>query len=85
MVVTTPPFSMARTYIAQLMEYGRQFIIISNMNSITYKEILVLSPIHGKVVTNNICCGILLVQIDFLEWRKTGWRVESNIKSFILL
>lgn len=41
-VVTNPPFSMARAYIAQLMEYGKQFIIISNMNSITYKEIFPL-------------------------------------------
>lgn len=41
-VVTNPPFSMARAYIAQLMEYGKQFIIINNMNSITYKEIFPL-------------------------------------------
>lgn len=41
-VVTNPPFSMARLYIAQLMEYGKQFIIINNMNSITYKEIFPL-------------------------------------------
>ena len=38
-VVTNPPFSLFREYVAQLMEYGKQFIIIGNMNAITYKEI----------------------------------------------
>lgn len=41
-VVTNPPFSMARAYIAQLMAYSKQFIVINNMNSITYKEIFPL-------------------------------------------
>lgn len=37
-VVTNPPFSLARAYVGQLMEYGKKFLIINNMNSITYKE-----------------------------------------------
>ena len=37
-VVTNPPFSLFREYVAQLMEYGKKFIIIGNMNAITYKE-----------------------------------------------
>ena len=38
-VVTNPPFSLFREYVAQLMEYGKNFLIIGNMNAITYKEI----------------------------------------------
>ena len=38
-VVTNPPFSLFRQYIKQLMDYGKKFIIIGNMNAITYKEI----------------------------------------------
>ena len=38
-VVTNPPFSLFREYVAQLMEYGKQFLIIGNVNAITYKEI----------------------------------------------
>lgn len=38
-VVTNPPFSLFREYVAQLMEYGKKFIILGNMNAITYKEI----------------------------------------------
>lgn len=37
-VVTNPPFSLFREYVAQLMEYGKKFIIIGNKNSVTYKE-----------------------------------------------
>lgn len=38
-VVTNPPFSLFREYVAQLMEYGKKFLIIGNTNGITYKEI----------------------------------------------
>ena len=37
-VVTNPPFSLFREYVAQLMKYKKQFIIIGNKNAITYKE-----------------------------------------------
>lgn len=38
-VVTNPPFSLFREYMAQLMKYGKKFIVIGNKNAITYKEI----------------------------------------------
>ena len=41
-VVTNPPFSLFRQYIAQLMEYARKFVIIGPKNAITYKEIFPL-------------------------------------------
>lgn len=41
-VVTNPPFSLFREYVAQLIEYGKQFLIIGNQNAITYKEIFPL-------------------------------------------
>lgn len=37
-VVTNPPFSLFREYITQLVEYNKKFLIIGNVNSITYKE-----------------------------------------------
>lgn len=37
-VVTNPPFSLFREYVAQLMAYEKKFLIIGNMNAITYKE-----------------------------------------------
>ncbi|MBQ1563923.1 adenine-specific methyltransferase EcoRI family protein, partial [Candidatus Saccharibacteria bacterium] len=41
-VVTNPPFSLFREYVAQLMEYDKKFVIIGGMNAITYKEIFPL-------------------------------------------
>lgn len=41
-VITNPPFSLFREYIAQVMKYQKKFIIIGNQNAITYKEIFPL-------------------------------------------
>jgi len=41
-VVTNPPFSLFREYVAQLIEYDKKFLIIGNQNAITYKEIFKL-------------------------------------------
>ncbi|MBO5612287.1 MAG: adenine-specific methyltransferase EcoRI family protein [Prevotella sp.] len=41
-VVTNPPFSLFREYVAQLIEYGKKFLIIGHQNAITYKEIFPL-------------------------------------------
>lgn len=38
-VVTNPPFSLFREYIAQLIEYDKKFLIIGNINSLSYREI----------------------------------------------
>ena len=37
-VITNPPFSLFREYVAQLIEYDKNFLIIGNDNAITYKE-----------------------------------------------
>ena len=50
-VVTNPPFSQFRKYIATLIEHDKKFIIIGNQNAIKYKEIFPL------FVTNNIWLG----------------------------
>ena len=41
-VVTNPPFSLFREYVAQLVEHGKKFLIIGSVNAITYKEIFPL-------------------------------------------
>jgi hypothetical protein len=50
-VVTNPPFSLFREYIAQLVEYDKKFLIIGNVNAVTYKEVFPL------VKTNKIWFG----------------------------
>jgi hypothetical protein len=51
-VVTNPPFSLFREYVAQLFEYGKQFLIIGNMNAITYKEVF------PKIKENKMWLGV---------------------------
>ena len=41
-IITNPPFSLFREYVALLMKYDKKFIIIGNMNAITYNEIFPL-------------------------------------------
>lgn len=51
-VITNPPFSLFREYVEQLIEYGKQFLIIGNQNAITYKEIFQL------IKENKIWAGV---------------------------
>ena len=41
-IVTNPPFSLFREYIAQLMEYKKKFVILGNVNAVAYKEVFPL-------------------------------------------
>ncbi len=51
-VVTNPPFSLFREYVAQLMKYNKKFVIIGPRSAITYKEILPLIT-GGKMWLGN--------------------------------
>ena len=53
-IVTNPPFSLFRDYVAQLVKYDKQFLIIGNINVITYKEIF------AHIKDNKIWLGINL-------------------------
>ncbi|MCR5187462.1 MAG: adenine-specific methyltransferase EcoRI family protein [Treponema sp.] len=54
-VVTNPPFSLFREYIVQLASKNKDFLIISNINAITYKEVFPL--IKANKVWLGICFG----------------------------
>ncbi len=41
-VVTNPPFSLFREYVAQLMQYAKRFLIVGSQNAVTYKEVFPL-------------------------------------------
>jgi len=59
-VVTNPPFSLFRQYVAQLVEHGKKFLIIANKNAITYKEIFPL------IKDNKLWMGITPMGTDLL-------------------
>jgi len=52
-VVTNPPFSLFREYIKQLVKYDQKFLIIGNLNAITYKEIFPLLKENKIWLGNN--------------------------------
>ena len=52
-VVTNPPFSLFREYIKQLVDFGKKFLIIGNMNAITYKEVFPLLRDNKVWLGNN--------------------------------
>lgn len=80
-VVTNPPFSLFREYIAVLIEHQKKFIIIGNSNAITYKEVFPL------IMQDKLWLGVtrsgtgsmwFRVMEDFPE--KTGQKIENGIR-----
>ena len=60
-VVTNPPFSLFREYVAQLMEYDKKFLILGNMNAVTYKDIFPL------IMQNKTWLGVSPSRMDFIK------------------
>lgn len=56
-IVTNPPFSLFREYVAQLIKYDKKFVIIGNKNAITYKEIFKLIK-ENKIWVGNTPMGV---------------------------
>jgi len=52
-VVTNPPFSLFREYISQLFEHKKQFLIIGNLNAITYREVFSMIKQNKVWLGNN--------------------------------
>ncbi|WP_018676226.1 adenine-specific methyltransferase EcoRI family protein [Riemerella columbina] len=76
-VVTNPPFSLFREYVAQLMEYDKKFIIVGNQNAITYKEIFPL------IAENKMWLGYRSGDMKFkvpehYEERATRFWIDEN-------
>lgn len=80
-VVTNPPFSLFREYIAQLMEYNKKFLIIGNQNAIAYKEVFPLIK-NNKMwfgLTMNGSNRYFRVPDSYPLTEKTG-KIENGVK-----
>jgi hypothetical protein len=83
-VVTNPPFSLFREYVAQLMKYEKKFIIIGNMNAITYKEIFPLIKNNQLWTGPSITSGDRKFWVpDDYELRAAGCGVDETGRKFI--
>lgn len=80
-VVTNPPFSLFREYVATLMEHDKKFIIIGNSNAITYKEVFPL------IMQNKLWLGVTRSGTGSMWFRimddfpvKSGQKVENGVR-----
>ena len=83
-VVTNPPFSLFREYVAQLMKYEKKFIIIGNMNAITYKEIFPLIKNNQLWAGPSITSGDRKFWVpDDYELKAAGCGIDETGRKFI--
>lgn len=83
-VVTNPPFSLFREYVAQLMEYGKEFLIIGNQNALSYKEIFPLIRDNKMWLGASIHSGDrkFWVPEDY-ELKAAGCGIDATGRKFI--
>ena len=83
-VVTNPPFSLFREYVAQLIAYDKQFVIIGNMNAITYKEVFPLIKENKLWFGPSIHSGDREFGVPFdYPLKAAGNRIDENGNKFI--
>ena len=77
-VVTNPPFSLFREYVDQLVKYEKKFLIIGNINAITYKEIFKLIKENKAWLGINMGRGISgFIVPDHYELYGTETNIDS--------
>lgn len=83
-VITNPPFSLFREYIAQLMEYDKKFLILGNMNAITYKEVFNLIKDNKMWLGVSIHSGDREFRVpDNYPLNAAGYRVDEYGNKYI--
>lgn len=76
-VVTNPPFSLFRDYMALLMEYRKDFLVIGNLNAVKYKEILPLFMTDKVWLGYN--SGHYWFKVpDCYEVKQTDFKIDEN-------
>lgn len=94
-VVTNPPFSLFREYVAQLIKYKKKFIIIGSLNSITYKEIFKLikanklwlgygfnggNAYFKTPYSKDFAEGVYNEETGLVKFRNVAWFTNLDIK-----
>jgi len=83
-VVTNPPFSLLREYVAQLIEYDKKFLIIGNINAVSYKEIFKLFKENKIWLGASIHSGDREFGVpSYYPLNATGVRIDEKGNKFI--
>ena len=83
-VVTNPPFSLFREYVAQLIALDKKFIIIGNQNAITYKDVFSLIGENKIWLGQSIHSGDREFRVpDSYPLEAAGYRVDGTGAKYI--
>lgn len=78
-IVTNPPFSLFREYMAQLVKYEKHFLIIGNVNAVTYKEVFPLFKENKLWLGASIHSGDREFRVpDSYPLQAAGYRIDDN-------
>ena len=66
-IITNPPFSLFREFLAWIVEADKQFVIIGNMNAITYKEVFPLIMENKMWFGNGFHAGNAFFSTPFVK------------------
>lgn len=78
-VVTNPPFSLFREYLATLVEHNKKFIIIGNVNAVTYKEVFPLIKDNKMWLGASIHSGDREFRVpDNYPLNAAGYRIDDD-------
>jgi hypothetical protein len=84
MIITNPPFSLFREFLAWIIERENDFLIIGNMNAITYKEVFPLIKENKLWLGPSISSGDREFQVpDNYPLNAAGWRVDESGRKFL--
>jgi hypothetical protein len=84
MIITNPPFSLFREFLAWIMEAGKEFLIIGNMNAITYKEVFPYIESNKLWLGPSISSGDREFQVPKnYPITASGWRIDKDGNIFI--
>ena len=83
-IVTNPPFSLFREFLAWSLETDKSILIIGNMNAVTYKEVFPLIMNNKLWYGHSISSGDREFMVpDSYQIAASGWRIDDNGKKFI--
>jgi len=83
-IITNPPFSMFREFLAWIIEAEKQFSIIGNMNAITYKDVFPLIKENKIWLGPSITSGDREFQVpDDYPVNAAGWRIDEQGRKFL--
>jgi len=83
-IITNPPFSLFREFLAWIMEAGKQLSIIGNMNAITYKEVFPLIKENKIWLGPSISSGDREFEVpDEYPLNAAGWRIDEKGRKFL--